>query len=61
MKKTDVQCPHCAAGYRRIELVSVGGQAGSYHCQVCNRLLETFDSATEVAYRLTVIPERMSG
>lgn len=61
MKKTDVQCPDCAAGYRRIELTSIGGHAGAFHCLVCNHLLETFDGATEIAYRLTVIPEKMSG
>ena len=30
MKKTDIQCPECAAGYRRIELVSTHGEAGVY-------------------------------
>jgi transposase-like protein len=59
MKKTDIQCPDCAAGYRRIELVSTRGQAGPFRCQVCNRVLETFDGSTEIAYRLTVVPERM--
>jgi transposase-like protein len=59
MKKTDVQCPACGAGYRRIELNSTTGQAGTYRCQVCDQLLETFDGTNEVAYRLTVIPEKV--
>jgi transposase-like protein len=59
MKKTDIQCPECAAGYRRIELVSTCGAAGAFRCQVCNRVLETFDGSTEIVYRLTVVPERM--
>ena len=59
MKKTDVQCPDCAAGYRRIELISARGNAGVFRCQVCNRALETLDGSTEIAYRLTVVPERM--
>ena len=58
MKKTDVQCPDCAAGYRRIELISRRGKAGVYRCQICDRVLETCDGASEVAYRLTVVPER---
>ena len=59
MKKTDIQCPDCAAGYRRIELISTRGKAGVFRCEVCNRVLETFDGSTEIAYRLTVVPERM--
>jgi transposase-like protein len=59
MKKTDIQCPDCAAGYRRIELISKRGKADVYRCQVCNRALETFDGTTEIAYRLTVVPEKM--
>jgi transposase-like protein len=58
MKKSDVQCLDCGAGYRRIQLDSQSGQEGHYRCLVCNRLLETFDGQREVAYRLTVNPER---
>jgi transposase-like protein len=58
MKKSDIQCPDCAAAYRRVELVSRHGQAGVYRCRVCDRVLETFDGTTEIAYRLTVVPER---
>ena len=57
MKKTDIQCPDCAAAYQRIELVS-RRRPGAYRCQVCSRVLETFDGATEIAYRLTVVPEK---
>jgi predicted Zn finger-like uncharacterized protein len=57
MKKLDIQCPECAAAYRRIELISRRGQPGVYRCQVCNHVLETFDGASEIAYRLTVVPE----
>lgn len=56
MKKTDIQCPDCNAGYRRIELASTSGTRGTYRCLVCNRILEQFDGRTEVAYRLTVTP-----
>jgi hypothetical protein len=61
MKKSDVQCPECSAGYRRIELTSRNGHPGSYHCVVCSHLLETFEGEHEVAYRLTVNPERPAG
>ena len=61
MKKSDVQCIDCGAAYRRIELVSRKGRSGSYHCVICGRLLETFDGSHEVAYRLTVNPERPAG
>jgi hypothetical protein len=58
MKKSDVQCTKCSAGYRRIELISRTGQPGIYHCLVCKQALEEFDGATEVAYRLTVTPAK---
>jgi hypothetical protein len=58
MKKSDERCLDCGAGYQRIELVSKPGQQGHYCCLVCGRLLETFDGSGEVAYRLTVNPER---
>ena len=59
MKKGDVTCPGCAAGYRRIELDSGKGQAGQYKCLVCDRVLEVFDGSREVAYRLTVQPSNL--
>lgn len=57
MRKSDITCPDCAAGYRRIELTSIGGKKGAYRSLVCNRTLEEFDGKTDVAYRLTVQPE----
>jgi transposase-like protein len=59
MKKSDVTCPKCKAGYRRMELVSVGGPKGEFRCLVCNRVLEVMDGKTEVALRLTVQPEKI--
>jgi transposase-like protein len=56
MKKGDVTCPDCSAGYRRIELESRSGKSGHYKCLVCDRVLEVFDGSREVAYRLTVQP-----
>jgi uncharacterized Zn finger protein len=61
MMKSDVQCVDCGAGYRRIELISKRGKEGRYRCLVCGRVLETFDGKHEVAYRLTVNPERPAG
>jgi transposase-like protein len=59
MRKSDVTCPKCKAGYRRIELVSKKGAKGEFCCSICNHLLETFDGSTEVALRLTVQPEKI--
>jgi hypothetical protein len=56
MKQTDVTCPNCLAGYRRLQLDSRQGRPGEYHCLVCDHLLEVFDGNVEVAYRLTVQP-----
>ncbi|MGY8664921.1 hypothetical protein Q3C01_21535 [Bradyrhizobium sp. UFLA05-109] len=60
MKKGDVTCPDCSAGYRRIELEFRKGKPGYYKCLVCERVLEVFDGSSEVAYRLTVQPSRFS-
>jgi DNA-directed RNA polymerase subunit RPC12/RpoP len=60
MKKSDVTCEYCGAGYRRIELTSVTGERGSYRCLVCKRPLEIFTGSTWVAYRLTVTPVRVT-
>ena len=59
MKKSDVTCPECKAGYRRIELFSVGGPEGEFRCLLCHQVLEVFDGKTEVALRLTVQPEKI--
>ncbi|HLJ00079.1 MAG TPA: hypothetical protein VKT76_10205 [Bradyrhizobium sp.] len=58
MKKSDVTCPACGAGYRRIELTSRSGTKGEFRCVLCNHILETFNGSTEVAIRLTVQPEK---
>ena len=58
MKKSDVSCQACFAGYRRIELKSCKGRPGVYKCLVCDRVLEVLDGSREVAYRLTVQPTR---
>jgi len=58
MKRSDVTCPKCKAGYRRVELVSQGGIKGEFRCLLCDHLLEVFDGKTDVAIRLTVQPEK---
>jgi transposase-like protein len=59
MRKTDVICPKCKAGYRRIELASKKRVRGEFRCLVCDHLLEAFDGSTEVALRITVQPEKI--
>jgi transposase-like protein len=56
MKKSDVICPHCGAGFRRIELSSEPGFEQQYRCPACDTVLEAFDGRNLVAYRLTVQP-----
>jgi len=56
MQTSDVICPKCHAGYRRIELMSSPGESGEFRCLSCNHLLEVFDGSREVAMRLTVQP-----
>jgi transposase-like protein len=56
MRKGDVTCPECGAGFRRLELSSAAGSKGEYRCPACNVLLETFDGGRFVAYRLTIEP-----
>jgi predicted Zn finger-like uncharacterized protein len=58
MRKDDIQCPECGAGYRRIEVSSMEGQPGEYRCLTCGHTLEKF-TKTYVAYRLTVQPEKI--
>jgi hypothetical protein len=58
MKKSDIACPTCHAGYRRIELTSRPGAKGEFRCLLCNEVLETFDGSSDVAIRLTVQPEK---
>jgi predicted Zn finger-like uncharacterized protein len=56
MRKSDVTCPECGAGFRRIELTSEPGQQGQYRCPACDTVLEAFDGNHLVAYRLTIQP-----
>jgi transposase-like protein len=58
MKKSDVTCPNCHAGYRRIELTSRSGAKGEFRCLLCDHVLETFDGSSDIAIRLTVQPEK---
>ena len=58
MRKSDIICPNCHAGYRRVELASNKGTTGGFHCLLCDQLLEVFDGNTEIAIRLTVQPEK---
>jgi hypothetical protein len=56
MKKYDVTCLECSAGFQRLELISEPGATGEYRCLVCKQTLEFFDGSKFVAYRLTVHP-----
>jgi rubredoxin len=58
MWKSDIICPECGAGYRRIVLTSCKGAKGEYRCLTCNYVLEVFDGLFEVLIRLTVPPKR---
>jgi uncharacterized protein (UPF0212 family) len=56
MKKNDVICRECGAGFRRLELEFVQGSKGEYECPTCGAVLKVFDGSKLVAYRLTVQP-----
>jgi hypothetical protein len=56
MKKSDLSCPECGAGYRQIELDSKPGNKGKYRCLVYDHVLEVFDGSKTVAIHLTVKP-----
>jgi len=58
MKKSDIICPNCSAGYRRVELASGERSIGEFRCLLCDHVLEVFDGTVEVAIRLTVQPEK---
>jgi len=58
MRNSDVICPECSAGYRRIELNTRRGTIGEFRCLSCNHLLEVFDGSAEIAIRLTIQPEK---
>lgn len=59
MTTNDVTCPSCRAGLQRIELHSQQDAAGERRCPACDELLEMVDGATQIAYRLTAVPERI--
>jgi predicted Zn finger-like uncharacterized protein len=56
MKKSDIICPECGAGFRRIELSSGPGTKGEYRCPACDTVLEVLDGKKLVVYRLTIQP-----
>jgi hypothetical protein len=56
MRKSDLICSGCGAGYRRVELESKPGAKGQFRCLTCNALLEEFDGSHDVAIRLTIQP-----
>ncbi|WP_271587018.1 hypothetical protein [Bradyrhizobium sp. CCBAU 53415] len=56
MKKSDVTCSECGAGFRRLELTSERGIQENYHCPACGTLIEELGAAYLVLYRLTVQP-----
>jgi hypothetical protein len=56
MKKDDVMCADCGAGFRRLQLSSRSGTKGEYRCPTCNNLIEVLDGDHLVMYRLTVQP-----
>ncbi|WP_249131245.1 MULTISPECIES: hypothetical protein [unclassified Bradyrhizobium] len=58
VRKADVTCACCGAGFRRLELWSEPGAKGEYHCPVCDYLLEAFDGTNLIVYRLTIQPVR---
>ena len=58
MRSSDIICPQCNAGYRRIEVASSRRTKGEYRCLLCDHVLEAFDGSTEVGIRLTVQPEK---
>jgi transposase-like protein len=47
MRKSDITCPECKAGYRRIDLISKKAAKSAFRCLWCNHLLEVFDGSTE--------------
>ncbi|PDT64962.1 hypothetical protein CO683_34970 [Bradyrhizobium ottawaense] len=56
MRKSDVTCSKCGAGFHRLELWSEPGEKGEYCCPVCNSPLEVFDGTRLITYRLTIEP-----
>jgi rubredoxin len=61
MRKSDLTCPECKAGYRKLELISKKGVGGEFRCLVCDHILEVMNGCTEIAIRLTVQPGQIFG
>ena len=47
MRSSDIICPKCKAGYRRIEVASGRGTKGEYRCLLCDHVLEVYDGSAE--------------
>jgi predicted Zn finger-like uncharacterized protein len=58
MWKSDIICPECGAGYRRIVLSSSKGPKGECRCMSCAHVLDVFDGSFEVLIRLTIPPQK---
>lgn len=56
MRKSDVICSCCGAGFRRLELSSQPGKKGEYRCPACDSSLEILDGSKLVCSRLTIEP-----
>lgn len=56
MRKNDVTCSACGAGFRRLELATPPANKGEYRCPACDEVLETFDGSAYIAYRMTIQP-----
>ena len=59
MWKSDIICPECGAGYRRIVITSSKGAKGEYRCLTCDHVLELFDGSFDVLIRLTIPPVKV--
>lgn len=56
MKKGDVTCSACGAGFRRLELATIPANHGEYRCPACDEIVEKFDGHAFIAYRMTIQP-----
>jgi len=58
MKKSDMTCSKCGAGFQRLELeaVSVLPSNGEFRCPICDEFVERFNGNKVVAYRLAMRP-----
>jgi hypothetical protein len=54
MKKSDLTCSNCHAGFERIEFAGRKGKRGEYLCPICDAVLEVLDGSKNIEYRLTV-------